>query len=294
MKSSFTFLKALFAVAVLPVAMALMGCPDTNPNEPDGNTLGATGTLYVNESLALYSYNLTTGVRVPLTFSGIEPCATPDKTIICIVAGTGLVEYNPSTKSSRVIVELSKSSSPHDDTFHVPQVSPDGKYVAYEGKDNKANIYIVDRNSGELLHTVTSYYFPSWTPDGRLVVTDYLSKKLFISDAVFTQFTEINTGSLFHYFPKASPDGKKVVFISGKHIYTANLDGTGLKQHTTADREESWPIWSPDSKMIAFIETVSSTHGIRIITLENGKEIDIEKINADFEKVKEYQFTWVN
>src|SRR5262245_45703639 len=72
--------------------------------------------------------------------------------------------------------------------------------------------------------------------------------------------------------PQLSPDGKTVAFTVGNvdkaanrtltHIYTVNIDGTGMKQITNGDKSNSSPRWSPDGKRLAF------TTGGQIWTME--------------------------
>jgi Tol biopolymer transport system component len=58
--------------------------------------------------------------------------------------------------------------------------------------------------------------------------------------------------------PCFSPDGKSVVYAAGTpgvradHIFVRRLDGTGIKQLTTEDANDSSPEFSPDGSHIAF------------------------------------------
>jgi Tol biopolymer transport system component len=62
--------------------------------------------------------------------------------------------------------------------------------------------------------------------------------------------------------PTWSPDGAKIVFESNQGSSTpafyatfiANIDGSGLKQLTSFDRNTQHPVFSPDGKWIAFSE----------------------------------------
>jgi TolB protein len=53
-----------------------------------------------------------------------------------------------------------------------------------------------------------------------------------------------------------SPDGKQIAFLSGRdgdtELYVKNADGTGVRQVTYTDLNVANPVWSPDSRMLAF------------------------------------------
>jgi Tol biopolymer transport system component len=53
--------------------------------------------------------------------------------------------------------------------------------------------------------------------------------------------------------PSFSPDGKKLVFVRlGRGIYSIDLDGTNERRLTKNGRD-SYPVWSPSGKQIAFL-----------------------------------------
>lgn len=53
-----------------------------------------------------------------------------------------------------------------------------------------------------------------------------------------------------------SPDGQRIVFVRGKgkeaEIWIANGDGSGQIRLTHDDREDIWPMWSPNGQAISF------------------------------------------
>jgi len=76
---------------------------------------------------------------------------------------------------------------------------------------------------------------PSWTPDGERIV--------------FLAETGISV-------QPRTPDGSEGrPADGGLGIFTVNLDGTGLKQLTTAPGNDSLPVWTPDSRQIVFRST---------------------------------------
>ncbi len=76
--------------------------------------------------------------------------------------------------------------------------------------------------------------------------------------------------------PSLSPDGSRVVLDrqpandSGKTlgIWTANADGTGLRQLETKGFQ---PLWSPVGNKIAYITSETSSSGLRLVGAQGGK-----------------------
>ena len=84
-------------------------------------------------------------------------------------------------------------------------------------------------------------------------------KKLFltIAAALFTCGSALTAQAadspLWMRYSKISPDGKQIAFAYKGDIYVVPANGGEAKQLTTADSYESQPVWSNDSKTIAFV-----------------------------------------
>jgi dipeptidyl aminopeptidase/acylaminoacyl peptidase len=106
-----------------------------------------------------------------------------------------------------------------------PQVSPDGKWVAYQATtiDKAANrgrtqIYVVPTAGGapkQLTNEAASSAGPRW-----------------------------------------SPDGARIAFNRGGQLWLMNADGTGAKQITDVALGAGDPLWSPNGKLLAFTTEV--------------------------------------
>jgi dipeptidyl aminopeptidase/acylaminoacyl peptidase len=107
-----------------------------------------------------------------------------------------------------------------------PQVSPDGKWVAFAVTDpdvtaNKSNkqIYLVSIEGGE----------PRLLP----------------------------TGDMSSEQPRWSPDGKRLAYISGDtQVWTIDVASGAKKKITNVATGADSPVWSPDGRLIAFVSEV--------------------------------------
>lgn len=71
--------------------------------------------------------------------------------------------------------------------------------------------------------------------------------------------------------PAFSPDDKRVAFErSGVGIFTMNIDGGGLRRLTTSPRD-SYPVWSPDGRSIAFVRPVGLQWRVYVVPSSGGR-----------------------
>ncbi|MFL6280821.1 MAG: PDZ domain-containing protein, partial [Vicinamibacterales bacterium] len=77
-----------------------------------------------------------------------------------------------------------------------------------------------------------------------------------------------------------SPDGRWIVYLSDRSgdydVYVRPADGTGEERKITSDGK-AWrfdPLWSPDSKMLAFSD---KDHALHVLDIASGKVTDADK-----------------
>ncbi len=79
--------------------------------------------------------------------------------------------------------------------------------------------------------------------------------------------------------PAVSPDGTKIAFQSiraGKQdIWLMDIDGTNLRNLTTATGNSSLPAWSPDGQRLAFVSDRDGNPEIYVLDIESGNTLRV-------------------
>lgn len=83
---------------------------------------------------------------------------------------------------------------------------------------------------------------------------------------------QLTSGGANALAPAFSPSGARIAFVRfGYGIYTMNPDGTHVRRLTTNGRD-SYPAWSPDGKLIAFVRPFKMKWRLWIMPSTGGKQ----------------------
>ena len=185
-------------------------------------------------------------------------------------------------------------------THIAPKLSPDGWKVLFHSKrDGKSSIWVMDlkggtpekicygdqaewspdgekivfRRNGRIIErelasgaerTVSpkgwsSCEFPSYMPDGRVILVR--ENRIFIIDPDGNVPPDLVGEGEIRSTPKSSPDGKRVAYQDGAHIYLVELDTKAVSQLTMAGGVQSHPVWSSDGQSICYLQSPDGLTG---------------------------------
>lgn len=97
-------------------------------------------------------------------------------------------------------------------------------------------------------------------------------KKLIFSVALLsaTLSASAEEHPLWMRYPAISPDGTTIAFAYKGDLYSVSVNGGEARQLTTHTAFDSHPVWSPDSKKIAFQSNREGSLDIFVIDAKGG------------------------
>jgi Tol biopolymer transport system component len=169
-----------------------------------------------------------------------------------------------------------------------PRWSPDGQRLVYDRGDN---LYITGPAGGDGFQVsfgpgshgpfFEGATLPAWSPDGRQIAfSDATSQDVFI--LTLPLFVVDSTGDNIRNLtntvvgeasqPAWSPDGTKIAYVSGRGIYTVDVDGSNLRQVLNSDLVSAWqPVtWSPDGTLIGSSVGLMNADGTGLTPINGG------------------------
>lgn len=232
------------------------------PAPGGGANNGHTGHLYIEnaettdgfQQLDLFTGNLYT---IPMRYNQIlEPLMSASRDGQEIVFADGSpdnrADNEEQLKVERLDGMITSTFNLYKEFAGMPQLSYDNQYILvyreFEYKDERNGVRVYDRQGNEIAY-LGGWGDWSWMPDNRIVLSS--GGRLYLTDAAWETRTQIASLQNGISGATVSPDGSKIAFRMINHVWTINIDGSGLKQLTTSAEREMLPDWSPDGKYVA-------------------------------------------
>jgi eukaryotic-like serine/threonine-protein kinase len=142
----------------------------------------------------------------------------------------------------------------------LPRWSPDGKRIAFNDwpADGHPKIYIISADGGTpeaLTSGEHSEADPTWSPEGNLLVFDYLGgadPSIHVMNLNTHKVTDL-PGSKGLFSPRWSPDGQYVAALGVGGVKLMLFDFKTQKWEKLCDSQATFPNWSQDGKYLYFV-----------------------------------------
>jgi Tol biopolymer transport system component len=165
---------------------------------------------------------------------------------------------------------------------HGPSFSPDGSRIVFArqldgtkfrpGTSASAELFVMN-SDGTSPMRLTDNDWPDWEPswcrDGRILFS-VGSEEIWSTRPDGSKRVRLGPGSS----PSASPDGRRVVFVSGGYgraISIMNVDGSGGREVYRSHAYKSYPCFLADGTHVVFVEGPNGRDGsIYVLSLAGG------------------------
>jgi len=232
---------------------------------------GPSGLTFINAKVAVESVG--TGERRILAQAGTQPRYAPSGHLVYAQGGSlTAVPFDPQR------LEVKGTAAP---VVEGVLQSPVTGAAQYSFSDTGSLIYVpgglqatqlrlvwVSRNGSEqpLVASARNYMFPRLSPDGRRVAVGIVEQdsQLWLYDLSRETLTRFTFEGNYNPVAIWTPDGKRIAFESNKegppNLFWQLADGSGgLERLNTSESIQVPMSWSPDGKLLAFMEVTSIT-----------------------------------
>jgi serine/threonine protein kinase/Tol biopolymer transport system component len=252
---------------------------------PDGKAVlfaaGPTAVTFTNAQVAVQLVG--TRERRNLVQGGMSPRYTPSGHLVYAQGGSLMaVPFDPQrleVTGTAVPVVEGVLQSPANGAAQY-SVSATGSLVYVPGGIRATQLHLVwvNRNGTEqpLAAPGHAYFNPRLSPDGRRVAVGITESEsqIWLYDLSRDTLTRFTFGGNYNPVPVWTPDGKRIAFESNKdgvpNLFWQLADGSGgLERLNTSEYIQVPTSWSPDGKVLAFME-VNPTTRVDIWVLRMG------------------------
>lgn len=160
-----------------------------------------------------------------------------------------------------------------------PEVSPDGRLIAFTQSDGKNDmIWVMNRDGSNPRLLYSNGWDPTWSPDGQKILfasqVGGLSQLMTINlDGGGLQ--QVSDLPLLRGRSDWSADGRNIVTYSGRswerELFLIPLDGSPVRQLTPPGGNSQGPTFSPDGQWVAFtgyFDRFGNAHGCEIYKMK--------------------------
>src|SRR3989442_549743 len=145
-------------------------------------------------------------------------------------------------------------------------VSPDGRWLAFAAnKGDQWSVYLLDLRTKKdriLLQSEQSVLNPEFSPDGRWIAVQSVYEgdenyTIYLVPVRGAHVQKITDTPFDSAFPRWSPDGTKIAFLSNRdrdrdNVFVVDTGGGDARQLTNVDDIVGEIAWRPDGQSIAF------------------------------------------
>ena len=270
--------------------------PDTLtavPAAPVGaraSSLAQTGPRSVSATLRVIAAGLALLTLVALTGAALIGCGSDRPPIVFTSDRDGNLEIYSVRPGGGEQTNLTNSG----DDQSAPRVSPDGRLIAFlSGSGTKVGLEVMEMDGTERVQVTLGkgmHRSQRWSPESdRLAyIVNEDGPVLYVGDADGSErvlLTSIPGDEVGDW----SSDGNLVAFAvhggAAQGIYTRNPDG--VNEILITETPDYSPIWSPDSRRIAFLSTRDGNPDIYVMEADGSQQRRLTGTEA-----AEYDISW--